>query len=100
MPHNNTYVDNDINRLNFQFLMIARECARQDPLGAIWKFNMNNDEIEKISSMSLNDLESIAACNRAIFTLLPITTMPQRTGKNVTPSIMAALLTNKSSPIA
>ena len=81
-------VNEDLNHLNFQFLMVARECARHHPMDAIWKFNLNALEIQKMSSMSLEELKELAECGRAVFTILPVTATPSTTP----PNILAALL--------
>ena len=65
-------VNEDLNHLNFQFLMVARECARHHPMDAIWKFNLNALEIQKMSRMSLEELKELAECGRAVFTILPV----------------------------
>ncbi len=81
-------VNEDLNHLNFQFLMVARECARHHPMDAIWKFNLNALEIQKMSRMSLEELWELAECGRAVFTILPVTATPSTTP----PNILAALL--------
>ena len=81
-------VNEDLNHLNFQFLMVARECARHHPMDAIWKFNLNALEIQKMSRMSLEELKELAECGRAVFTILPVTSTPSTTP----PNILAALL--------
>jgi len=81
-------VNEDLKNINFQFLMIARDCARRTPMDAIWKFNLNAVEIEKISSMTLDELKEMAECGRAVFTLLPMSA----TQTNIPSSILAALL--------
>lgn len=81
-------VNDDLKNLNFQFLMVVRECARHHPMDAIWKFNLDAAEIERISCMSLEDLKELAECGRAVFTILPVLATPSTTP----PSILAALL--------
>ena len=81
-------VNEDLNHLNFQFLMVARECARHHPMDAIWKFNLNAMEIQRMSNMSLEELKELAECGRAVFTILPFTATPSTTP----PNILAALL--------
>ena len=78
----------DLTNLNFQFLMLVRECAINNPMEAIWKFNLNARDIETISGMTLNDLQKLAACSRAVFTLSPLTA----TSSDAPPNILAALL--------
>lgn len=79
-------LDSDLKAINFQFLMLARECARHTPMEAIWKFNLDDTEIEKISSLSLDEINELAECGRAIFRI-PVTHTPS----GITSSIAAAL---------
>ncbi|WP_051604139.1 hypothetical protein [Methylobacter tundripaludum] len=81
-------VNDDLKNLNFQFLMVVRECARHHPMEAIWKFNLNAVEIQRMSCMSLEELKELAECGRAVFTILPVTATPTTTP----PNILAALL--------
>jgi hypothetical protein len=83
-----TLFNQDLKNLNFQFLMVVRECARHQPMDAIWKFNLNAEDIEKISTMTIEELKEIAACSRAVFTLLPV----RSTSSDITSSILAALM--------
>jgi hypothetical protein len=79
-------VNDDLNDINFRFLMVVRECARHHPLDAIWKFNLSAVDLEKISAMSIDELKEMATCNRAVLTLLPFT------ANDMPSSILAALL--------
>ncbi|MFM8341657.1 MAG: hypothetical protein ACKN9F_05500 [Methylomonas sp.] len=79
-------LDNDLKAINFQFLMLARECARHNPMEAIWKFNLNDAEVEQISGLSLDEINELAECGRAIFRI-PVT----HTTTGITSSIVAAL---------
>lgn len=81
-------VNDDLKNINFQFLMVVRECARHHPMDAIWKFNLDAAEIERISCMSLEELKELADCGRAVFTILPVIATPSTTP----PNILAALL--------
>ena len=69
-------LNDDLKTINFQFLMLVRECARHNPMEAIWKFNLNDAEIEKISAMSLDEITELATCGRAVFTIPPPQTLP------------------------
>ncbi len=79
-------LNDDLKSINFQFLMLVRECARHSPMEAIWKFNLKEVDIEKLSSMSLDEIKDLANCGRAVFTVLPLTK------PDITPRIAAALL--------
>ncbi len=81
-------LNDDLKSINFQFLMLVRECARHSPMEAIWKFNLKEVDIEKLSSMSLDEIKDLANCGRAVLTILPIT----QTQSDITPRIAAALL--------
>ncbi len=65
-------LNDDLKIINFQFLMLVRECARHSPMEAIWKFNLKEVDIEKLSSMSLDEIKDLANCGRAVFTVLPL----------------------------
>ena len=79
-------LNDDLKTINFQFLMLVRECARHHPMEAIWKFNLKDVEIEKISSMSLDEIKELAPRGRAVFTPPSTQTPPS------IPSIIAAAL--------
>ncbi len=79
-------LNDDLKIINFQFLMLVRECARHSPMEAIWKFNLKEVDIEKLSSMSLDEIKDLANCGRAVFTVLPLTK------PDITSRIAAALL--------
>ncbi len=83
-------VNDDLKAINFQYLMLARECARHNPMEAIWRFNLDDMEIEKIASMTLDEIKSLSECGRAVFRMPSIMPMPPAPG--ITPSIAAALL--------
>lgn len=81
-------LNDDLKSINFQFLILVRECARHSPMEAIWKFNLKEVDIENLSSMSLDEIKDLANCGRAVLTVLPIT----QTQSDITPRIAAALL--------
>ena len=68
--------------------MLVRECARHHPMEAIWKFNLTDVEIERISIMPMDELNELATCGRAVFTMPPITKKPE----GLAAPIAAALL--------
>jgi len=82
-------LDDDLKTLNIQFLMLARDCAKKTPMEAIWKFNLTNDEVNEISTLSLDEIQSLSECGRVLFR--PPVMHPQ---PGVTPSITAALLSS------
>ena len=81
-------INNDLKAINFQFLMILRECVRHDPMEAIWKFNLKAADVQRLSVMTLEELKELADCGRAVLTILPVTATPSTTPVN----ILAALL--------
>jgi hypothetical protein len=80
-------VDEDLKNLNFQFLMLLRECARHYPLEAKWKFSISESDIEKVSLLTLNEVNVWSACSRPLFTVIP----NDMTSAHVSSSILAAL---------
>jgi hypothetical protein len=90
-------LNEDLKAINFQFLMLVRECARHNPMEAIWKFNLTEVEIERISIMPMGELTELATCGRAVFTFPPITRKPE----GLTATIAAAILpVSNQTPIA
>lgn len=67
-------LDNDLTTINFEYLMLARECARTNALEASWRFGMNRQQTEVIANMTIENIRDIASACRAVMTLLPITT--------------------------
>jgi hypothetical protein len=88
------HLNEDLKTINFQFLMLVRECARHHPMEAIWKFNLTKVEIERISIMPIGELTELATCGRAVFTFPPITKKPD----GLTSSIAAAILPVSNQP--
>jgi len=81
-------LNDDLKIINFQFLMLARECARHQPMEAIWKFNLSDAEIQRMSSMSLDEVKELAGCGRAVFTILPVAQTPSRTSSNIAAALL------------
>ena len=82
-------LNDDLKAINFQFLMLVRECARHNPMEAIWKFNLKDVEIEKISSMSLDEIKELSTCGRAVFTP-PMTQTPPGIPSNIAAALLSA----------
>ncbi|MDP3531322.1 MAG: flagellar transcriptional regulator FlhD [Methylicorpusculum sp.] len=80
-------LNEDLKAINLQFLMLARECSKINPMEAMWRFNLSDKEIKNLSSLSLDELKTLSDCGKAIFRI-PVTQTP--TG--VTSSIAAALI--------
>ena len=65
-------LDEDLSRLNFEYLMLARECARNNPAETAWRFGLDKDRIEKLADMTLEHLREQAESSRAVIQLLPV----------------------------
>ncbi|PKD40048.1 hypothetical protein CWO84_12405 [Methylomonas sp. Kb3] len=65
-------LDEDLSRLNFEYLMLARECARSNPVETAWRFGLDKDRIEKLADMTLDRLREQAESSRAVIQLLPV----------------------------
>ena len=65
-------LDEDLARLNFEYLMLARECARSNPAETAWRFGLDKDRIEKLADMTLEHLREQAESSRAVIQLLPV----------------------------
>ncbi|MDT4332696.1 flagellar transcriptional regulator FlhD [Methylomonas sp. MS20] len=65
-------LDEDLSRLNFEYLMLARECARSNPAETAWRFGLDKNHIEKLADMTLEQLRDQAESSRAVIRLLPI----------------------------
>lgn len=79
-------IKDDLKAINIQFLMLAREHARHNPLHAIWEFNLTEGEIGQISSLSIDEINKLAECGRVIFKPPLIGEMDE-----ITPAMAAAL---------
>lgn len=50
--------------------MLAKKCAQTDPNLAVIQFNLNRNEVDDISKMSLEQIKNLSNCGR-IFIHLP-----------------------------
>ena len=80
-------IEQDLARLNFEYLMLARECARQNPLEAVWRFGVERKQVDDIAAFSIEKIRELSIIGRSVFTLLPTNTPP-----NVPVATHAALL--------
>ncbi len=46
-------LDQDLAHLNFEYLMLARECARNNFMEAAWRFGVDRRQIEEIADFSV-----------------------------------------------
>jgi len=81
-------LDQDLAQLNFEYLMLARECARNNPMEATWRFGVDRMQIDRVAGFSIEDIRELSGIVRAVITLIPLNT-PQ----NVPLATHAALLT-------
>lgn len=80
-------IQSDLKALNLQFLMLVREYARNRPIDAVWIFGMNEADIDGILSMTMDQIQELASCGRAVLKILPSTD----TRPNASLNILAAL---------
>src|SRR5574343_1083099 len=53
-------LDEDLSRLNFEYLMLARECARSNPAETAWRFGLDRAGIDILASMTQEKLREHA----------------------------------------
>lgn len=82
-------LDQDLTQLNFEYLILARECARNNPMEAVWRFGVERKQIEEIAEFSVEKIRELSGIARTVITL-----MPMNTPKNVSLAAHAALLTS------
>ncbi|WGS85145.1 flagellar transcriptional regulator FlhD [Methylomonas sp. UP202] len=67
-------LDEDLARLNFEYLMLARECARSNPAETAWRFGIDRGGIDHLAGMTQEQLREHADSSRAVIRLLPVFT--------------------------
>jgi hypothetical protein len=80
-------LENDLANLNFEYLMLARECARSNAMEASWRFGVDQRQIDVLANLTIENMRDIAGASRAVITLLPAFTP-----NNFSLSIQTALL--------
>ncbi|MGZ4959142.1 MAG: flagellar transcriptional regulator FlhD [Methylomonas sp.] len=65
-------LDKDLSRLNFEYLMLARECARSNPAETAWRFGLDRTGIDRLAGMTQEQLHEHAESSRAVIQLLPV----------------------------
>jgi hypothetical protein len=80
-------LEQDIAHLNFEYLMLARECARNNPMEAAWRFGVDRKQIKELSGFSVEKIRELSGIARTVITLIPMSTP-----KNVSLASHAALL--------
>jgi len=82
-------LEQDLAQLNFEYLMLARECARNNPMEAAWRFGVERKKIEEIAGFSVENIRELSCIARTVITVIPM-----NTPKNVSLATHAALLTS------
>ena len=82
-------LEQDLAHLNFEYLMLARECARNNLMEAAWRFNVDRKQIEEIAEFSVETIRELSSIARTVMTVLPM-----NTPKKVSVATHAALLTS------
>ncbi|MFA5922573.1 MAG: flagellar transcriptional regulator FlhD [Methylococcaceae bacterium] len=85
-------LEQDLAHLNFEYLMLARECARNNPMEAAWRFGVERKQIEEIAGFSVEKIRELSSIARTVITLIPM-----NTPKNVSLAAHAALLISAKS---
>jgi len=83
-------LEEDLTHLNFQYLMLFRECARSNAMEAAWRFGVDPEVVSQVADLSLEIIKEQAAINRAVISLLPLGHHP------VSAAAYAALLVHDS----
>ncbi len=65
-------LDEDLARLNFEYLMLARECARSNPYETAWRFGLDRTGIDRLAGMTQEQIRQHADSSRAVIRLLPV----------------------------
>ena len=80
-------LEQDLAHLNFEYLMLARECARNNLMEAAWRFGVDRKQIEEIAELSVETIHELSSISRTVMTVLPM-----NTPKNVSLATHATLL--------
>jgi hypothetical protein len=64
-------LEEDLARLNFEYLMLVRECARSNPVETAWRFNLDKTHVAGVADMTLEQLREYAETGRAVIQLVP-----------------------------
>lgn len=80
-------LDQDLAKLNFEYLLLARECARSNPVEAAWRFDMDRGQIEILAALTIEKIRALADNCRAAVKLLPF-----KSPENVSVVLYSAML--------
>ncbi len=70
-------LEQDLAQLNFEYLMLARECARNNPMEAAWRFGVERKKIEEIAEFSVENIRELSGIARTVITVIPMKTRPK-----------------------
>lgn len=79
--------EEDLAQLNFEYLILAREAIRSNPLEAAWRFGLTQKQISIMETLTVERIKNLACTSRAVVSLLPL-----QTPTHVTSSLHGALL--------
>ncbi len=80
-------LEQDLAQLNFEYLMLARDAIRGNPLEAAWRFGLTQNQISMMETLTVEKIRNLACTSRAIVSLLPL-----QTPTHLAPSLHGALL--------
>lgn len=79
--------EEDLAQLNFEYLILARDAIRSNPLEAAWRFGLTQNQISMMERLTLEKIKNLACTSRAVVSLLPL-----QTPAHLVPSLHGALL--------
>ena len=67
-------LEQDLAHLNFEYLMLARECARNNLMEAASHFGVDRRQTEEIAEFSVETIRELSSIARTVMTVLPMNT--------------------------
>jgi hypothetical protein len=80
-------LEQDLAQLNFEYLILARDAIRSNPLEAAWRFGLTQNQISMMETLTVEKIKNLACTSRAVVSLLPL-----QTPAHLAPSLHGALL--------
>ncbi len=59
-------LNNELVLINIQFLMLVREYTRTEPIESLWTFDLYEEEVDAIATMSLLEIQEISRKGKAV----------------------------------
>jgi hypothetical protein len=59
-------LEQDLAQLNFEYLMLARECARSNPLEAGWRFGLDSKQTRFITDLTIEKIKDMSGMVLAV----------------------------------